>query len=59
MDQMALDIKKTIPRVYTKELVEILFRLLYTKRQFLINAKLGAPKTVANYLMKLEKSGFF
>ena len=39
-------------------MVEILFRLPYTKRQFLIDAKLGTPKTVGNYLMELEKSGF-
>jgi Fic family protein len=58
MEQMATDIKKTLPKVYSKELVEILFRLPYTKRQFLIDAKLGTPKTVGNYLMKLEKSGF-
>ena len=58
MDQMATEIKETNPKVYTKELVEILFRLPYTKRQFLIDAKLGTPKTVGNYLMKLEKSGF-
>jgi Fic family protein len=58
MEQMATEIKETLPKVYTKELVEILFRLPYTKRQFLIDAKLGTPKTVGNYLMKLEKSGF-
>ena len=58
MDQMATEIKETNPKVYTKELVEILFRLPYTKRQFLIDAKLGTPKTVGNYLMELEKSGF-
>lgn len=58
MDQMATEIKETLPKVYTKELIEILFRLPYTKRQFLIDAKLGTPKTVGNYLMELEKSGF-
>ena len=58
MEQMTTEIKETIPKVYTKELVEILFRLPYTKRQFLIDAKLGTPKTVGNYLMELEKSGF-
>jgi Fic family protein len=58
MDQMGSEIKEKIPKVYTKELVEILFRLPYTKRQFLIDAKLGTPKTVGNYLMELEKSGF-
>lgn len=58
MEQMATGIKETLPKVYTKELVEILFRLPYTKRQFLIDAKLGTPKTVGNYLKELEKVGF-
>jgi Fic family protein len=58
MEQMATEIKEILPKVYTKELVEILFRFPYTKRQFLIDAKLGTLKTVGNYLMELEKSGF-
>ncbi|MGZ0014770.1 Fic family protein [Yeosuana sp. AK3] len=58
MEQMATEIKETLPKVYTKELVEILFRLPYTKRQFLIDAKLGTPKTVGNYLNDLQGAGF-
>jgi Fic family protein len=58
MQIMTAEIKTTIPKVYTKELVEILFKLPYTKRQFLIDAKLGTPKTVGNYLIALENAGF-
>jgi Fic family protein len=58
MEVMTAEIRVTLPKVYTKELVEILFRLPYTKRQFLIDAKLGTPKTVGNYLIELEKAGF-
>lgn len=58
MQTMTTEIKGTLPNVYTKELVEILFRLPYTKRQFLIDEKLGTPKTVGNYLMALEDKGF-
>jgi Fic family protein len=58
MQQMTTEIKETLPNVYTKELVEILFRLPYTKRQFLIDEKLGTPKTVGNYLIALEEAGF-
>lgn len=58
MEQMTTEIKEKLPKVYTKALVEILFRLPYTKRQFLINEKLGTPKTVGNYLMDLEAAGF-
>lgn len=58
MDQMGTEIKEKLPKVYSKELVEILFRLPYTKRQFLVSAELGTPKTVGNYLIELEKAGF-
>lgn len=58
MELMTIEIKDSLPKVYTKELVEILFRLPYTKRKFLIEANLGTPKTVGNYLILLEKAGF-
>jgi Fic family protein len=58
MDQMAHEIKQRFPRIYSKELVEIIFRLPYTKRQYLIDEGFGTPKTVGNYLMDLEKGGF-
>ena len=58
MQQMTDEIKEILPKVYTKELVEILFKLPYTKRYFLIEKKLGTPKTVGNYLIALEKAGF-
>jgi Fic family protein len=58
MVSMAEEIKKALPKVYSKELVDLIFKLPYTKRQFLIDAGLGNPKTVGNYLMDLEKAGF-
>ena len=58
MEEMADEIKLMLPKVYSKDLIEILFRLPYTKRQFLIDAKLGTPKTVGNYLRTLEEAGF-
>lgn len=58
MEVMSTEIKQSLPKVYTKELVEILFRLPYTKRKFLTEAKLGTPKTVGNYLILLEEVGF-
>jgi hypothetical protein len=38
--------------------MEVLFRLPYTKRQFLESAELGNLKTVGNYLKILEQAGF-
>lgn len=58
MENMSKEIKDKLPKAYSKELVEILFRLPYTKRQHLIDAKLGTLKTVGNYLRDVEQEGF-
>ncbi|MCE7057050.1 Fic family protein [Algoriphagus sp. AGSA1] len=58
LEKTADEIKKKLPRIYSKDLIEILFRLPYTKRQHLINGNIGNPKTVGNYLQTLEKNGF-
>ncbi|MFS4456324.1 Fic family protein [Maribacter sp. 2304DJ31-5] len=58
MERMSTEIKDKLPKAYSKELIEILFRLPYTKRQHLIDEKLGTPKTVGNYLRDLEKTNF-
>lgn len=58
MAETAEEIKIKLPKIYSKDLVEILFRLPYTKRQHLIDENIGSPKTVGNYLMTLENYGF-
>lgn len=58
MDKTANEIKNKLPKIYSKDLVEILFRLPYTKRQHLIDENIGNPKTVGNYLQTLEEHGF-
>lgn len=58
MDKTANEIKTKLPKVYSKDLVEILFRLPYTKRQHLIDENIGNPKTVGNYLIALEENKF-
>jgi Fic family protein len=58
MDTTGQEIKEKLPKVYSKDLVEVIFKLPYTKRQNLIDVDLGTPKTVGNYLMALEKEGF-
>ena len=58
MQQMSGEIKYELPKIYSKDLIEIIFRLPYSKRQFLIDEGLGTPKTVGNYLMALERKGF-
>ncbi|MGY6559267.1 MAG: Fic family protein [Nitritalea sp.] len=58
MESTAESIRVKLPKIYSKDLVEIIFRLPYTKRQSLIDAGLGTPKTVGNYLSILEEKGF-
>ncbi len=58
IEKSAETIKASLPKVYSKDLIEVLFKLPYTKRQFLIDAKLGSLKTVGNYLIELENIGF-
>lgn len=58
METTGQEIKEKLPKVYSKDLVEVLFKLPYTKRQNLIDINLGTPKTVGNYLIALEEKGF-
>lgn len=58
MNKMGAEIQKKLPKIYSKDLLEILFRLPYTKRNFLEGAGLGNLKTVGNYLKELEDAGF-
>ena len=58
MQETANEIKNKLPKIYSKDLIEVLFRLPYTKRQNLIEGNIGNLKTVGNYLIALEKKGF-
>jgi Fic family protein len=50
--------RKDLPsRVYSKELIELLFRQPYTKGAFLVEAGIAQRKTAAEYLKQLEKLG--
>jgi hypothetical protein len=44
-------------RVYSKELIELLFRQPYTKGEFLVEAGIAERKTAADYLKEFEKIG--
>jgi Fic family protein len=58
MEQVGEKIKNALPKVYSKELIEIMFRLPYIKRQHLIDVNIGNAKTAGNYLSALEKADF-
>jgi cell filamentation protein, protein adenylyltransferase len=58
MSLMGKEIQNQLPKIHSKDLMEVLFKLPYTKRKFLEEARLGNLKTVGNYLKSLENSGF-
>jgi len=58
MTEMGKEIQGKLPKIYSKDLMEELFRLPYTKRNNLEKAGIGNLKTVGNYLKDLEANGF-
>ena len=58
MDHILQAGKAKLPaKVYSKELMEVLFRQPYTKVQHLVDAGIAERKTAAVYLRELEKAG--
>ena len=58
MMKMGTEIQEKLPRIYSKDLMEVIFKLPYSKRSHLEHAGLGNLKTVGNYLKELENAGF-
>ncbi|MEP0814769.1 MAG: Fic family protein [bacterium] len=56
-DETAGRIKRELPKVYSKELVEIIFRLPYCKIAFLVDAGIAKRQTASEYLRALEGIG--
>lgn len=54
MSEVGAKIRTQHPKMYSKDLLEVLFKLPYTKRSSLINAGLGNLKTAGLYLNHLE-----
>lgn len=51
------DIERKLPKIYSKDLVELLFQRPYCKRQFIESAGIAKLKTAGTYLIELEKIG--
>ena len=57
LDETIVFIKKNAPKIYKKELVELLFEQPYSKIGFVVN-QLGVDrKTALKYLRKFEEIG--
>ncbi len=50
-------VRNDLPKIYTKELVELLFKHPYTKVEFLVDAGIAQRQTAAAYLRDLEGMG--
>jgi Fic family protein len=58
MDKTLRVAREELPsRVYSKELVELLFHQPYVKGEALVQAAIAERKTAAEYLKELEKAG--
>ena len=58
MDEITTLARDRLPsRVYSKELLELLFHQPYTKAKFLVEAGIAKRQTAAEYLKELERIG--
>ena len=57
LEKTMLTVKTKLPKIYSKELVEALFRLPYCKIKFLEDAEIAKRQTASEYLKELERVG--
>lgn len=55
---MSAEIKEMLPKIYSKELIDLLFYEFYTKIIYIEKGLSVSRKTAVNYLSSLEKEGF-
>ena len=55
---MTAEIKEKLPKIYTKELIDLLFYEFYTKIQYIQEGLSVSRRTAVTYLQTLEKEGF-
>ncbi len=57
IDEYCSTVKEKLPSIYSKELVETIFKLPYCKISFIVEAGIAKEKTAGKYLKELEKIG--
>jgi Fic family protein len=58
LDQTLVDMKQELSgRIYSKELIELLFTQPYCKVEFVVNAGIAKRQTAAEYLKEIERTG--
>lgn len=58
VEKMSKEIKEKVPKIYSKELIELLFYEFYTKISYIEKGLSITRKTASNYLAALENEGF-
>ena len=58
VEKTAEEILEKLPKIYSRELVDLLFYEFYTKTAYLENGLRVSRKTAVTYLAELEKQGF-
>ena len=58
MEQVREQVQQQAPAIYSKDLVEVIFRHPYTKIQFLVDANIAKRQTASAYLQTLAGLGF-
>lgn len=59
MDKNKNEIRKKLPRIYSKDLLEVIFMHPYTKIEFLVEELRFHRETASKHLKSLEKIGIF
>ncbi|AFH48944.1 Hypothetical protein IALB_1233 [Ignavibacterium album JCM 16511] len=57
LNKTALEVKEKLPRIYSKELIELIFHQVYCNINFLVENKIGLRKTASKYLNALASIG--
>jgi Fic family protein len=58
VDAMTAEIKERLPKMYSKELIDLLFYEFYTKIQYVQEGLGVSRRTAVTYIQTLEKAGF-
>ncbi len=57
LDDTIIEVKENSPKIYTKELVELIFHQVYCSINFLVENKIALRKTASKYLKELTAIG--
>lgn len=57
IDEIKIEVKQKLPKIYSKELIDVLFQEFYTKISYVETGLGVSRKTASTYLIELQKAG--